>query len=119
MYTYPKCMYTHPTHRHGGLIRLGETHCSCCHPDRETSLALLGRHPLHYNYPHPPRDNMWKQFTGSLTLALTPNNVNPFLSEEERAAEKEMEESKKARRLSIGSMVKYFIPEKSYVKPDS
>ena len=39
--------------RHGGLIRLGETHCSCCHPERETSLALYHRLPPHYNTPNP------------------------------------------------------------------
>ena len=28
--------------QHGRLTRIGETHCSCCHPERETSL-LLGK----------------------------------------------------------------------------
>lgn len=26
-------------HTHSGLVRLGETHCSKCHPERETSLG--------------------------------------------------------------------------------
>lgn len=31
---YPLCF------RSRRVVRLGETHCSCCHPERETTLAL-------------------------------------------------------------------------------
>ncbi len=117
--------YTHThtrthTHRHGGLIRLGETHCSCCHPDRETSLALLHQLPPHYNCPHPhDPTKLWRHFTRSLTLALTPQNVNPFLTEEEREAERELMELSRTQRLSTGSVLKYFVPERSYVNSDT
>lgn len=56
---------------------------------------------------------LWRTFTRALTLALKPQNINPFLTEEERL-EAELEENQ--RHVSIASVMKYFIPEQSYVR---
>ena len=99
--------------RNGMLIRLGETHCSCCHPERETTLMLLHQLPYHDNRPDPSNPYcLWRKFTQTITLPLIPQTINPFLTAEEKAAEEEM---MGLGRLKSG-MRKYFIPEKSYVR---
>ena len=102
---------------HGGLIRLGEAHCSCCHPEHETSLALYHHLPPHYNTPNPMDPaKLWRRFTHCLTLTLKPQNVHPFLTVEERQAEEEMAELKRSQAGAIASIMKYFVPERSYVR---
>ena len=42
--------------------------------------------------------------------------VNPFLSEEERQAEEEMAELRRSQAGTVASIMKYFVPERSYVR---
>ena len=121
-----------PSCRPQRLHRLGETHRSRCHPERETALALSETtptscwHQLTHSLlipvaglPHPSHGSalsgdparLWHSFTRTLALALRPQNINPFLTEEEREEE---EEERQACR-SVASFVKYFVPERSYV----
>ena len=110
------------------LHRLGETHRSHCHPERETALALSETTPTSCWYqlthsllvpvaglPHPSHGSalsgdparLWHSFTRTLALALRPQNINPYLTVEE-------EEERQACR-SVASFVKYFVPERSLI----
>ena len=80
--------------RRGLLTRLGETHQSSCHPERESRFLPIIR-------PHPQG--------GYITLNLTRVNINPFLSEDEKEAEEA------AQRFSLVSDSRYFVYHTSYV----
>jgi hypothetical protein len=45
-----------------------------------------------------------------------PQNINPFLSEEEKEAQRETAVEQHANRMSVAGMAKYFVHEKSYVR---
>ena len=99
------------------LTRLGETHCSCCHPERETAYHLIHHLPRDYNRPDPyDPTRLWRNFTHYLSMALIPQNVNPFLNDEEKETEREVAAEQHATRMSVAGMTKYFIHEKSYVR---
>jgi len=76
------------------LTRLGETHTSSCHPDRESRFPVVTR-------PHPQ---------GYVSLKVAHINLNPFLSAEERA----VVDSKKAYTLISNS--RYFVHQTSYIR---
>jgi hypothetical protein len=68
--------------RYTGIVRLGETHCSRCHPQRETTLALAsltGADRLHSKYitEHVKLNSSW------LTVPLKTQVIDPFAPEEE------------------------------------
>ena len=59
---------------------------------------------------HPP--DLWTGFSRTLSLAMKPQNINPFLTEEERREEALVSASPAP---SLASVMKYFVPERSYV----
>ena len=128
------------------MTRLGETHCSCCHPERETTLTLSMActhslnclsicHRLHLSIClsvcvcvclslslslspvdrlPPVRRNPNKAHTGfsrTLSLAMKPQTINPFLTEEEEAEALVTDQAPP----TIASLMKYFVPEHSVV----
>ena len=120
------------------VARLGETHCSCCHPERETTLTLsmACTHSLNclsiclsvfvclsvslspVDRLPPVRRNPNKAHTGfsrTLSLAMKPQTINPFLTEEEEAEALVTDQAPP----TIASLMKYFVPEHSVVDQQS
>lgn len=90
-------------HQPHSLVRLGETHKSCCHPERETTYSLICQLPhLSVQQGRGQANACW------LSLAVKRHNINPFLTEEEKTCEKNGN--------SFSSIVRYFVPGSSYVK---
>jgi len=80
----------------------------------DTFFPPVHRLPPLYNTPHSQDPSkLWPAFTHCITLAIKPQNINPFLSEEERLAEALATEQHKP---SITSVMKYFVPDRSYVR---
>ncbi|XP_019857172.1 PREDICTED: uncharacterized protein LOC109585500 [Amphimedon queenslandica] len=85
--------------QHGRLTRIGETHCSCCHPERETSLYLASLVAK--------QSNSWR----TLRMAVRPQTINPFLSLEEK---EEQLNRTNVGKLSLISNTRLFVIEHSY-----
>lgn len=65
--------------------------------------------------PYDP-SRLWRQFTRYINLALTPQNINPFLTDEEKVLERQLSLEHQLTRTSVSGMTKYFIHEKSFVR---
>ncbi|XP_048577146.1 uncharacterized protein LOC5521505 isoform X2 [Nematostella vectensis] len=90
------------------LVRLGETHCSHCHPERETSLSLA--------FPLPPIYAHRKDIPlTNVSLRLKTLTLNPF---PEPADIQLYEAARHAQLLTLRSAQKYFIPAQSYVRSE-
>ena len=111
------------------MARLGETHHSKCHPQRETSLAL-GKEHTTYFYLMPtdavrqlpqlqrptcacPNSPGWQHFTHHVTLPTKPLLLDPFAGMDDE----EIKTEPKSPEIPIIGLAKYFIPENSYIKP--
>lgn len=94
-------------HSKRSLARLGETHCSHCHPERETSLALA--------FPLPTIYQTRRRFVlNNMVLHLNTLTLNPFPDEDDAAV---YEPAKNSQLLTLRSSQKYFFPGQSYVEP--
>ncbi|KAK3744458.1 hypothetical protein QZH41_012879 [Actinostola sp. cb2023] len=92
-------------HSKRSLARLGETHCSHCHPERETSLSLA--------FPLPPIYQQKKEIPlTNVALHLKTLTLNPFHDDVDMDL---YEATKHARLLTLRSSQKYFIPSQSIV----
>jgi len=94
-------------HSKRSLARLGETHCSHCHPERETSLALAFPLPTIYQ-------TRRRVVLNNMVLHLKTLTLNPFPDEDDLAV---YEPAKHSQLLTLRSSQKYFFPEQSYVDP--
>ncbi|PFX23697.1 Ribosome biogenesis protein YTM1 [Stylophora pistillata] len=93
-------------HSKRSLTRLGETHCSHCHPERETSLALAFPLPQIYQTRRSVVFN-------NMVLHLKTLTLNPFPDESDSAVYEPYQHSNL---LTLHSSQKYFIPAQSYVE---
>lgn len=91
------------------LARLGETHCSHCHPERETSLALAFPLPTIYQ-------TRRRVVFNNMILHLNTLTLNPFPNDDDVAV---YEPAKQSQLLTLRSSQKYFFPGQSYVQPVS
>ena len=66
----------------------------------------------------PPQDptRLWHSFTHCLSLALKPQNINPFLTAEELAEAASLELQQARQERKVEAIMKYFVPERSYVQ---
>ncbi|XP_046851726.1 uncharacterized protein LOC124445062 [Xenia sp. Carnegie-2017] len=85
------------------LARLGETHCSNCHPERETA----------YAFRLPPIDKSTSILFSNITLRLKTVTLNPFPSQTDASIYECFQHHPL---LTLRSAQKYFFPSKSYVK---
>jgi len=96
-------------HSKRSLARLGETHCSHCHPERETSLALA--------FPLPTIYQTRRRFVlNNMVLHLKTLTLNPFQDKDDLAVYEPFQHSQL---LTLRSSQKYFFPGQSYVEQDS
>lgn len=93
-------------HSKRSLARLGETHCSHCHPERETSLALAFPLPQIYQ-------TRRSVVLNNMVLHLKTLTLNPFPDEGDLAVYEPYQQSNL---LTLRSSQKYFIPAQSYVE---
>lgn len=89
------------------LARLGETHCSHCHPERETSLALAFPLPTIY-------ETRRRVVFNNIVLHLNTLTLNPFPDDDDAAV---YEPAQQSQLLTLRSSQKYFFPGLSYVEP--
>ncbi|XP_068724283.1 WD repeat-containing protein 97-like isoform X2 [Montipora capricornis] len=89
------------------LARLGETHCSHCHPERETSLALAFPLPTIYQ-------TRRRVVFNNIVLHLNTLTLNPFPDDDDAAV---YEPAQQSQLLTLRSSQKYFFPGLSYVEP--
>ena len=78
---------------------------------------LMHHLPRDYNKPDPyDPSRLWRNFTHYINLALTPQNINPFLTDEEKVQERQQNLEHQLNGISVAGMTKYFIHEKSFVR---
>ncbi|KAL5022160.1 hypothetical protein ScPMuIL_001315 [Solemya velum] len=93
------------------LVRLGETHTSCCRASRETSLQVDYRYPYVTARGNQPLPGQLSGFTPSINLPMKSVYLNPFPSVIDQVDRRFQEPIL----ITLKSAQKYFVPALSMV----